>query len=110
MSNYRCGHCKIEFGSDFDAVKAHSFADHKALWVEKKMRGAINWYTCFGGPPEPPPLPPPAEGRKDDASKVRLELIPPELLFAVGEILSFGARKYADRNWEAGLSDRKSVV
>lgn len=42
-------------------------------------------------------------GRKDDADKVRLELIPPELLFGVGEILTFGAKKYADRNWEQGM-------
>ena len=44
------------------------------------------------------------EGRKDDTDKVRLELIPPELLFGIGAILSFGAKKYADRNWEKGMS------
>lgn len=43
-------------------------------------------------------------GHKDDRDKVRLELIPPELLFAVGTILTSGAKKYADRNWEAGMS------
>jgi len=42
-------------------------------------------------------------GMKDDADKVRLELIPPELLFAVGDILTSGAKKYADRNWEKGM-------
>lgn len=44
-----------------------------------------------------------SEGVKHDQEKVRLELIPPELLFAVGEILTFGAKKYADRNWEKGM-------
>lgn len=44
------------------------------------------------------------EGNKLDAGKVRLELIPPELLFAVGTVLTFGAQKYADRNWELGMS------
>lgn len=44
-----------------------------------------------------------AEGRKDDGEKVRMDLIPPELLFAVGDILTFGAKKYADRNWENGM-------
>lgn len=44
------------------------------------------------------------EGRKDDQGKVRLELIPPEMIFAVGDILTFGAEKYADRNWEKGMS------
>jgi hypothetical protein len=43
------------------------------------------------------------EGRKDDGGKIRLELVPPELLFAVGTILTFGAKKYADRNWEHGM-------
>ena len=42
-------------------------------------------------------------GHKDDSGKVRLELVPPELLFAVGTILTFGAKKYADRNWEHGM-------
>lgn len=110
MSNYRCGHCKTEFGRDFEAVKDHSITDHKFPWIEKRMRGGVNWYTCAGGSPEPPvpvagsPAMPLAEGRKDDSDKVRLELIPPELLFAVGDVLSFGARKYADRNWERGMN------
>jgi len=43
------------------------------------------------------------EGRKDDADKVRMELLPPELLFAVARVLTFGAVKYADRNWERGM-------
>lgn len=42
-------------------------------------------------------------GHKDDQDKVRMELIPPELLEAVGDILTFGAAKYADRNWEHGM-------
>ena len=45
-----------------------------------------------------------AGGHKDDNEKIRLELVPPELLVAVGDILTFGASKYADRNWEVGMS------
>lgn len=44
------------------------------------------------------------EGRKDDGGKVRLELVPPELVFSVGAVLTFGAMKYDDRNWERGMS------
>jgi len=44
-----------------------------------------------------------AGGHKDDHDKVRMELIPPELLVAVGDILTFGAKKYDDRNWEHGM-------
>ena len=43
-------------------------------------------------------------GIKYDADKVRMDLLPPELLFSVADILTFGAKKYADRNWEAGMS------
>lgn len=43
------------------------------------------------------------EGQKKDSGKVRYELLPPELLEAVSEILTFGAKKYDDRNWELGM-------
>jgi hypothetical protein len=43
-------------------------------------------------------------GHKDDADKVRVELIPPEFIFAVATILTSGAVKYAARNWEHGMS------
>ena len=46
-----------------------------------------------------------SEGRKNDSEKtVRPELIPPELIEATGTILAFGAKKYADRNWEKGMN------
>lgn len=44
------------------------------------------------------------EATKYDAGKVRIELFPSEALFAISTILSFGAMKYADRNWEKGMS------
>lgn len=43
------------------------------------------------------------EGRKDDSEKIRLDLIPPEVIFALGSVLTFGAKKYDDRNWEKGM-------
>ena len=42
-------------------------------------------------------------GRKDDSGKDRLELIPPEAVFALARVLAFGAAKYEDRNWEKGM-------
>ena len=45
-----------------------------------------------------------SEGRKDDAGKTRFELVPPEVVFAIAQILTFGAEKYHDRNWEQGMS------
>lgn len=45
-----------------------------------------------------------AEGRKDDQAKVRIDLMPPEAVEAISAVLTFGARKYGDRNWENGMA------
>lgn len=49
------------------------------------------------------------EARKDDAAKPRMDLIPPEALFAMADVLTHGADKYGDRNWERGM-DRGRIV
>lgn len=41
---------------------------------------------------------------KHDSEKCRLELIPAEAMLALGEVLTYGARKYNDRNWELGMN------
>lgn len=43
------------------------------------------------------------EGRKDDGGKTPYHLIAPEMLEGVGQVLEFGAKKYAPRNWELGM-------
>lgn len=43
------------------------------------------------------------EGVKFDEGKERIELIAPEYIFATSRILTFGAEKYEDRNWEKGM-------
>jgi len=43
-----------------------------------------------------------------DREKIRLELVPPELITAVGEVLTLDAAMYGDRNWEKGM-DRGRV-
>lgn len=45
----------------------------------------------------------PLEGKKNDTGKMRMDLIPEELLIAVSSVLTFGAKKYNDRNWEKGM-------
>lgn len=42
-------------------------------------------------------------GVKFDEDKVRMELLPPEFLTSTASILTFGAQKYSDRNWENGM-------
>jgi len=44
------------------------------------------------------------EGRKDDHDKPRMDLVPPEAFFALAAVLTFGARKYNERNWEQGMA------
>ena len=40
---------------------------------------------------------------KYDSGKLRIELIPPEVIEGIAAVLTFGAAKYADRNWEKGM-------
>lgn len=41
------------------------------------------------------------EALKFDSDKVRMDLLPPDALRAVAEVLTYGANKYAERNWES---------
>ncbi len=43
------------------------------------------------------------EATKYDQKKVRMDLLPPDVLFGWANILTFGATKYDDRNWEKGM-------
>jgi len=43
------------------------------------------------------------DGVKHDGEKAPMDLLPPELLFAVAEILKYGVAKYEVRNWEKGM-------
>ncbi len=43
------------------------------------------------------------EGVKFDGEKVRVELLPVSAIRAYGGILTHGAKKYSDRNWEKGM-------
>lgn len=42
-------------------------------------------------------------GYKDDAGKLRFDLIPAAALEALAEVYTVGAAKYEDRNWERGM-------
>lgn len=46
----------------------------------------------------------PAGGRKDDASKVRVDLVPPEGVEAAARAFGFGAGKYEPWNWAKGMA------
>jgi len=51
----------------------------------------------------PHPPSPAMEGRKDDQGKARFDLLPPDALFEVVRVYTYGASKYNDRNWEKGI-------
>ncbi len=40
------------------------------------------------------------EGRKDDKGKLRYDLLPPSVVEALVKVLTYGAAKYDDHNWE----------
>ena len=40
--------------------------------------------------------------KKSDAGKPRMDLISPEMMTSLGEVLAHGAAKYGAGNWEAG--------
>jgi len=46
-------------------------------------------------------------GTKDDQGKVELALIPPEALVLIGEVFTYGAKKYSPDNWRNGMSWRR---
>lgn len=66
------------------ATEAHEAAMGRAL--PKRTEGA-----------------PPLEAKKSDGYKVRLELITPSFLAALGRVLTFGACKYEAHNWARGF-------
>lgn len=43
-------------------------------------------------------------GEKYDEGKLRYDLVPPEAMQEYVRVLTFGANKYADRNWEGGIA------
>lgn len=46
----------------------------------------------------------PTEARRENKGKPRIDLIPPEAIFALAEVLEIGAHKYDERDWEKGMN------
>jgi len=45
-----------------------------------------------------------SEGRKDDAGKLRYDLVPPDALAELVRVYTVSLAKYPERNWEQGIS------
>jgi hypothetical protein len=92
---------------------AYSPYDHKGIEVSKEYAEqleAAGWHTVPSKQiealkaPRQKPIADESGAVKTDDNKHRFDLIPAEALFALTDIITFGARKYADRNWEKGMS------
>ena len=44
--------------------------------------------------------------KKYDTGKTRLDLLPPEAIRALGEVLTYGAEKYGPNNWRGVEAER----
>ncbi len=87
-----CGYCDTEVDEPCtDSTNAMSCS--KDLKSETRVTTNMLPFTTI-----------PPKGRKDDTGKPRMDLLPPELLWAVACVLTVGAKKYSDRNWEKGMS------
>jgi len=45
-----------------------------------------------------------SEAKKNDAEKLRYDLIPPYALEKLAEVYTIGAKKYGDQNWRKGFA------
>lgn len=61
----------------------------------------------FGVKPPLKPLTP--TGHKYDMDKNRVDLLDPEWMEGVGQVLTFGAKKYAANNWRGGILHSRLV-
>ena len=41
-----------------------------------------------------------SDGKKYDGGKVRMDLLPPKAIDELGKVLTYGAEKYGDDNWQ----------
>ncbi len=78
-------------------VCAKKFDSSVKQWKHRRVPGGLVCPTCIKTLPKDK-----TEFVKHDQEKIRLDLIPPSLQKAVATILTYGAIKYDDRNWEKG--------
>lgn len=50
------------------------------------------------------------QGTKHDDGKLRLDLIPPEIIEMLGEIFQYGASLYGKNNWEKGFDEDRLIA
>lgn len=51
-----------------------------------------------------------AGGHKDDAEKIRMDLLDPFAMRELSRVLTFGAKKYAPDNWRKGIKFSRLIA
>jgi len=46
-------------------------------------------------------------GKKFDNEKPRMDLLPMDALLEIAKVMTFGAKKYGERNWEEGIDPQR---
>src|ERR1700681_3782944 len=79
------------------------------LWVMPPHAVLKSFWNNDMGFTEKQLLPEPV-GRKDDAEKLRHDLLDPWALEGLAAVLTFGANKYAAHNWRKGINNSRLVA
>lgn len=82
----------------------HVFADTGTIWGDDKNETLWDLVMDLGSGPVQAPQIKNEPALRFDAEKSRVDLIPPEFIEELGRHYGIGARKYAERNWEKGMS------
>jgi len=85
------------------ASQARSYAASTRITLTPEGAAALAAALDAAAPPAPP-------ARKADTGKAPWHLLPYDAIGAVVAVLGFGARKYAERNWERGLSHSRTFA
>ena len=96
-------------GEDFWCEVYNDEHTEESLYALKEM---INAYerehdmpvTCWDDASDQEAPSDEGTGYKLDDGKLRYDLIPPEFLEATADIMTYGAKKYAPRQWEGGMA------
>ncbi len=51
-----------------------------------------------------------SEARKNDAIKVRMDLLPFKAIEMLGKVMTYGANKYADHDWRKGIKHSRRIA
>lgn len=98
----QCIHCKDDLCPDcqeslkkyIESSDDNLYYDEPGHCVPLENKTEVNNY---------PPLTVTTRGLHKDDGKIRVDLVSPEAIYAIAEVMTFGCKKYSPRNWEKGI-------